>query len=84
MDLFTKLDLPVVIYCPHRPAGWCKTAVANWRDLEASMELQDRTAASLIEQLAGFEQALKVLRPIMEPNPTMPVAEALQILGDLK
>lgn len=84
MDLFTELDLPVVIYCPHRSTGWCKTANATWADLEASLELQDRRAADLIEGLARFENTLDVLRPVMEPNPNMAVSEALAILGDLR
>lgn len=83
MDLFLDLQLPAVLYTPHRNERWCKTKDAQWWDLAESMKLRDATIADMIDDAATFDRALRVLRPIMEANPGMTVAEALDMLGDL-
>lgn len=82
MDLY-ELDLPAVLYTPHREERWCKMANARWWDLEESMKLRDDHIARLIEEAASFSHALDVLRPLMGDNPDMTVGEALNELGDL-
>lgn len=81
MDLY-ELDLPAVVYTPHRAERWCKMTNATWWDLEESMKLRDDHTARLIEEAAAFAHALDVLRPLMGSNPEMTVGEALNELGD--
>lgn len=83
MDKFHELDLPAVLYTPHREERWCKTVNATWHDLENSMRIRDDQVASQIEDNATFAYALDILKPLMESNPGMTVAEALDELGDL-
>ena len=84
MDLFLDLQMPAVLYTPHRNERWCKTKDATWWDLSESMKLRDKTIADLIDDAATFDHALKILRPYMEANPNMTVGEALDVLDDVR
>jgi hypothetical protein len=81
MSLFEDLELPAVLYLPETNAGWMKTLQARWPDLEANMELRDRTIEDLMEETCQFEKALDMLRPLMAHRPERTVAEALELLG---
>ena len=80
VDLFLDLQMPAVLYTPHRNERWCKTKDATWWDLAESMKLRDKTIADLIDDAALFDRAMRTLRPYMEANPTMTVAEALDMI----
>lgn len=82
MDLY-ELDLPAVVYTPHREARWCKMTDATWWDLNESMKLRDKTIADMIDEAAAFAHALDLLRPLMQANPEMTVAEAMTELDTL-
>jgi hypothetical protein len=77
IDLFLDLQLPAVLYVPHRNERWCKTGNATWWDLAESKKLREKTIADLIEDAATFDRAMVVLRPLMEGHRDKTVGEAL-------
>lgn len=81
MLTFDDLNLPVVVYAPHLPDRWCKTQQCTWAELEQALRRMDESAAQMLEQNHRFGEACELLRPLMQANPTLSVAEALLILN---
>jgi hypothetical protein len=81
MPSFEELDLPAVIYAPQLSDGWVKTRSARWAELEEALRRRDLAAAAMVEDNERFAQACELLRPLMQANETMTVAEALLVLN---
>jgi len=79
---FEELNLPAVIYAPQLSDGWVKTKGAHWPELEEALRRRDLAVAAMIDENHRFAETCEMLRPIMGPNPSMTVAEALKFLNE--
>jgi hypothetical protein len=74
------LDLPSVVYTPHRPEGFRRIDLCTWEDLKRAMDLRDEIAAATIADDVRFGVTIEMLRPIMAEHPSMTVAEAYMVI----
>ena len=79
------LDLPSAVCVPNDGAGsfyYVRTDKATWPELLAARGLREVNVTRAQEKLDRFDEGLGALRPFMEQNPTITVADALRRMRD--
>lgn len=80
-DALPGLALPVVIAVPHEDGEirYIRTDRATWGDLQAGMWLRDENIKRAVARRKSYLATMNRLRPHMEGDPKLTVADALRL-----